>query len=275
MHFLVTGAQGFLGAYVVKELRSLGNVVTATGRRAVEGTYFCNLNMPSEVAQMINTLEPDRIVHCAAQVPTALDEYHNIASAQESLGMLDAILATSSCPLIYISSMTVYGGDLEGSVEESKAGHPTSAYGKAKWECERHLLADGRPALAVRIPGLFGLPRRNGLVYNFIYSVKNGRLPQPPSDPILWASMHVEDAAKSIAKLATSSFSEFEAINIGYRERYSINELMKMIGKIYAINFDYSVRHPYFEFDLKCADSRGVVPQCSLNEALVRFGNEI
>ena len=108
-----------------------------------------------------------------------------------------------------------------------------------------------------------------------MYAVKHGATPQLPADPILWAAMHVDDAANSIAALAMSPFAGFEAVNIGYRGAYSIETLVHTVCDVYGRRADYGVQQPCFEFDLSRAVHHGAVPACSFREALVRFGNQI
>ena len=275
MRYLVTGAQGFLGAQVVRALRATGAVVTATGRCSMENVYVCNLNIMRDVVRMIEQVAPDRIVHCAAHVPRTLAEYDDGFSAQASMLMLENVLSASACPIVFISSMTVYGTPHYRPVTEEDAGDSITAYGHGKWLAEQRLIANSRPALAVRIPGLFGMSRHDGLVFNVVYAAKHGQTPELPEKSILWAAMHVEDAAESIVKLAVSPFNKFEAINIGYRGEYSIDILVSEASDIYNRHFFYSVKQPRFEFDLTRADRRGAVPRCSFRDALVKLGKQI
>lgn len=275
MRYLVTGAQGFLGAQVVNALRSTGAIVTATGRRPMNNVVCCDLSVRRDVVRMVENIAPDRIVHCAAYVPRTLEEYQDGSNAQASLRLLDMVLFASTCPVVFISSMTVYGTQRDRPVIEQDAGDPTSAYGIAKWQAEQRLMVDGRPALTVRIPGLFGPSRRNGLVYNVVSALKYGQLPQLPPMSISWAAMHVDDAAESIVKLAAMPINQFEAINIGYHGEYSIEILRSLVCEIYGQHVDYSVKQPDFEFDLTRAESYDALPGCSFRDALVKFGKQI
>jgi nucleoside-diphosphate-sugar epimerase len=275
MHFMVTGAQGFLGQRVVNALRARGYVVTAVGRRAEEGVVCCDLTVKQDVVGVVEQVAPDRIVHCAADVPKTPEEYMNGSSADASLRMLDNVSASSACPLVYISSMTVYGKNRNRPVSEEDAGDPSSAYGKAKWQGEQRLAADGRSGRALRIPGLFGPSRRDGLVFNVMHAAKYGWTPQLPPAPILWAAMHVDDAAESIASLAILPMDDFEAVNVGYCGIYSIANLVSVAAAAYGRQISYEVKQSNFEFDLTRAERYGALPACSFREALVKFGNQI
>ena len=275
MRFLVTGAQGFLGAQVVSRLRDAGAVVIATGRRPNHEIFRCDLSVAEDVTRLVDQVSPDRIVHCAAQVPRSLLEYHDGISAGASVCMLDSLLSASACPIVFISSMTVYGTHRDRPISEHDAGDPTSAYGKGKWYGEQLLMSDGRPSFVVRIPGLFGPTRREGLVYNVVQAAKFGRSLELPTGPLLWSAMHIDDAASSIVKLALSPIIEFQAVNIGYRGKHSIETLVSMASEIYKQRVDYSVTQPLFEFDLTRAEIHDVVPRCNFREALVKFSSQI
>lgn len=275
MRILVTGAQGFLGCRVVSMLRTKGVTVIPTGLFNEEGYRKCDLLLRVDVRELIRVTSPDRIVHCAAHVPKVLTEYADSRNAGLSLEMLDNILAESACPIIYISSMTVYGKENNRAVHEEDAGEASSEYGRGKWEGEKHLEADGRVGISVRIPGLFGLPRRQGIVYNVMFTAKYGKKPLLPPGPLMWAAMHVDDAAESIAILSTAKIDCYEAVNVGYCGKQSIGLLLRLSCEAYNRTYDYDVTHPSFEYDLTRAKGYGAVPSLDFREALFKFGNEV
>jgi nucleoside-diphosphate-sugar epimerase len=275
MHYLVTGAQGFLGHQLIKTLISKGVLLTATGRRPAPNLYECDLTIQAQVRVMIDTIKPDRIIHCAAYVPQNLDEYQDSRASSKSLHMLESLLSVSRCPVVFISSMTVYGTERDRPITEDDAGDPTSAYGQGKWLAESLLKQANIPAMAIRIPGLFGPQRRKGLVFNLLNAFKHGHNPHLPNSPILWAAMHVDHAAQGIAKLALSGVNSFEAINLGYQGVYSINSLVNMAASIYGHHFEYLISHPNFQFDLTRAEKHCAVPSYTLRDALIKFGNQI
>ena len=273
MHLLLTGAQGFLGSHLHRVLSADGFEVTVTGRRTSENIYLCNLLNESEVEVMIRDIKPDCIIHAAAFVPSSLWEYNDERASKSSLAMFKNLLDASECPVILISSMTVYGYEHSYPVSEDMSVEPVTFYAKGKREAERLLLSDGRPSLTVRIPGLFGLPRKCGLVYNLIKSFQAQEVTLDlPTEPIIWAAMHVDDAAESISKLVTTPLTGSEIINIGYRDGQSISLLVEMLSSIYNKKINYTVSHPPFEFDLSKMAGRGIMPRLNLRDAIVKFG---
>jgi len=193
MRILVTGAGGYLGSKIVDNLLHKGFDVIPVDRAR------CNLLDRAQVKELIQSTNPDRVVHCAAIVPKTIEEYGNIRH-ELSFTMLDNILKESKCPIIYISSMT--------------AKNPTTEYATYKLRGELHLQMDGRAGLSIRIPGLFGLPRRNGLIYNMLQSIKNKSEFYLSGVLTEWTGIHVDRAAEAIANHAIAKLDNYMLIII-------------------------------------------------------------
>lgn len=275
MRILVTGAGGYLGSHIVAVLSKMDITVIASGRQQAEGMLACDLASLYEAKALVLETTPDCIIHCAAHVPKGTDEYDDKRSAEISVAMLDTLLKVSTCKVVYVSSMSVYGDRTICHASENDPMCPASEYAKGKSNGEERLRLDGRPGFAVRIPGLFGLPRRSGIVYNILNSLKNKEPCELPNAPVVWAAMHITDAAECIANIAMININCFEIVNIGYREKYSISKLIKLVGDIYQRDVIYNVIHPVFEFDLSRAAQFNAIPTRDLHQALIDFGSEI
>ena len=274
MRPLVTGAQGFLGNQLVGFLKVNYENVISTGRRKNNDQIQCDLMDPKGVRNLIDNNKPDIIIHCAATVPKKHDDY-NKNIYHDDLVMLSNIISKSSCPILFISSMTVYGKNLKKPVVEEDAGKPRTVYGKMKWDCENLLLSSNRIGYSIRIPGLFGLPRKSGIIYNLLYGVKYNKSIKLPDYPLAWASMYVNDAALSIIKLLKYELNTFKHINVGYAGKYSIDSLVDKINGLFNSNIKYNIVHPTFEFDLSKAISYNMEPKNSLDQAITTFYNQI
>lgn len=271
MRVLVTGAQGYLGCQLVDILlKNHEFCVIATGRTAAQNIVPCDLLKKSEVQYLIGEALPDLIIHCAAHVPKRLEEYNNKNTFEINIDMMHNILDFSECPLFFVSSMTVYGKPTGKTVKESDPKAPLSAYGESKLICEKMIEMSERSGFAIRLPGLFGLPRKSGIVYNVLAALKAGGTVHLPEKPFPWSSMAVHDAANSIIRLLKKEIHpKFQALNIGYPGGQSINLLLQYASEISGrAPCEYDVHHPLFEFDLTNAERYGVVPRISFYDAL-------
>lgn len=187
---LVTGASGFLGGYVVRELRAHGYDVIASGRNAAAlpagETFVGDLD---DLARADLGRTVDVVVHCAALSSPwgrwAQFEHANVAGTAR---VLEFARRARSRRLVHISSPGIYAaprdriGIREGEVDPR---HPMNGYIRSKLEAEsllqhaatqgtgpeivilrpRGIIGRGDPSLVPRILRVrerFGIPLMRG-----------------------------------------------------------------------------------------------------------------
>lgn len=99
--------------------------------------------------------------------------------------------------LIFVSSTTVYGQDVSGTVDEETPTAPTTATGLIIQEAEEQLLAQFPDAIVLRLAGIYG-PGRTRL----IDGVRSGSA-RISGSPQITNRIHRDDAARAIVHLAT------------------------------------------------------------------------
>jgi nucleoside-diphosphate-sugar epimerase len=275
VNILLTGASGFLGTRLLTELHNGFDKIYGVSSCGTETTVGCDLNIIDSVKALVDDVEPDCIIHCAASVPKKASDYQDDLRGKSNLLMTQNILSTSFCPIIYLSSMTVYGSSKSGPVSETEMCNPSSHYAQSKFDCELLIKESGRKGFAVRIPGLFGLPRQSGLVYNLISSALTGDDITLPQVPISWAGIHVADAVQGIVNLLPKATKSFSEVNIGCIGEASVNHLIHLVNDIYGSNIETSLKHPVFEFDLSRYQALTTLPVVNLRQSLEKFGDEI
>lgn len=271
MRILLTGASGYLGTQLQSILVRNGHECHAPARSSHHSKARHDLTDKKSVFELLKMSEPEIIIHCAAFVPKTLDEYANSERSNQNTLMMENLVDLSTCPIIYISSMTVYGESSKIIRAESDAGNPLTSYGQSKLNCELLLQQSNINSLALRIPGLFGQTRTQGLIYNLLNDLIHGNSPNLPKAPLLWAAMDVKDAAETISQLVETRFSGFNPINIGYPDNYSINQLVNIVEQLFEIQLDYEVPHPVFKFDLTKLNALGLNVDKSLKGALINY----
>lgn len=272
---LLTGACGFLGKELSKYLSDMHFDVVETTRKGGGDTIPCDLTIREDVALLINSVNPDIILHSAAFVPKYEEDYSNKKENALNLLMLSHLIEEnlSNIKIVYISSMTVYGDNKKSKRTESDSCFPTSEYARNKLEGERLLLNSFKKFIIVRVPGLFGKGREDGLIMNLIKSSLGNNTINLPKKPIVWAAMEVSDAAKSIVKLIQSSvlLKRQEIVNIGYDEVYSINRLIKLHNELFGTYLECKVVHPEFIFDLTKLRKMSCLPDRGLKDAMTEL----
>lgn len=154
MQVCVTGAGGFLGKRLVRELLSRGTVVDRDGqRREFDQLIACDLSLgelpndsrlvriegdassPQTIEQII-TPETRAVFHLAAVVSISAEEDFDLGMRVNFDGTR-ALLercrhVAPGCTFCFASSAAVYGGDLPATVTDETPLHPQTSYGMQK-----------------------------------------------------------------------------------------------------------------------------------------------
>ena len=126
---IVTGANGRLGAALVREWRAVGLDVTGFGRNELD------ISKSDAIAAKLNSEEFAVLVNCAAQTnvdrcETEADEAFELNAAAPTI-MADAC-RKKGARIIHISTDYVFDGAKEGSYSEDDPAVPISIYGASK-----------------------------------------------------------------------------------------------------------------------------------------------
>lgn len=186
---LVTGASGYLGSAVCCVLARMQLKHFGLNSNPKSLIPHCNLTVKDDVASTLFYFRPQAIIHCAAKVPKSKSQYQDVKAAAQSVAMVRNLAEYATCPIVFASSMT--------------AKDPQSAYGRGKCRAEQILMGRDRGDVIVRLPGLFGLPRRCGEIYTKARAhIDRGVAPPTPND-YEWYGMLVSDAADLLVRFAT------------------------------------------------------------------------
>ncbi len=229
---LITGATGYLGGSVLVNLskKRLPFVATSFTGRVGER---CDLTDLHAVDALLNSVKPSSIIHCAAVVPRTTAAYDDMSSAEASVAMSETLAKLAECPIVFASSMTVYSVNLPCPVREEDAQEPFTGYARGKWLAEQVILSrEFTGDVALRLPGLFGRPRKNGLLYNAAKSFLMHGTFVPHLMPGIWAAMHVQDAAEYMVRAATT-IPQYapQPVNAGYEGDFNVLTAVKMVAE--------------------------------------------
>lgn len=205
--WLVTGAQGFLGANIGAALAGRAHRIGAT-RRIPETTELfdryvaSDLQDPADLCRSIAVLRPDVIVHAAALAsheeceadPNRARRINALASHE-----LARAAQAAGSRFVLISTDAVFDG-VEGGYREGDATNPTSVYGRTKVEAEELVCAE-TDALVVRTNFFGWSPSgRRSILEFFVTSLSNGQQVRGFTD-FTTSSAYAPELAKAIWEL--------------------------------------------------------------------------
>ena len=170
MRILVTGAAGLIGQASVAALNRAGLDVTPLYRHPgphapAPDALFADLT-GDEARRILGASSFDAVVHCAAVFPRPGQAMTPDEIALENRRMDRCVLdlaAERACPLVYLSSVSVYG-TAPLPWRESSAPCPQSPYARAKLEGESDCLGQAARCVCLRVSSPYGPGQRTANV---------------------------------------------------------------------------------------------------------------
>jgi nucleoside-diphosphate-sugar epimerase len=208
--YLVTGATGFIGAEVVKQLIGRGHQVVALVRSPEKATLLGTLGVEihaGDITDRESLRAPmtgvDGVFHIAAWykigVREASAERTNVGGTRHVLETMREIGVPKG---VYTSSVSVFGDTHGTLVDESyfSRGPFLTEYDRTKWKAHYEvalpMAASGLPLVIVR-PGLVYGPGDTSGVRSALVQLLRGRLAMTPSrTQYCWG--YVEDTARGL-----------------------------------------------------------------------------
>lgn len=156
---LITGSSGFTGRYVSDEFKRAGWKVWGTGIQPdpdQSGYLQIDLNRPSTLEAIADTVRPDVVIHLAATAFVGHDDptdfyYTNTLGTRNLLTALDNAAHRPQC-IMLASSANIYGNRVEGKLDERTLPDPANDYAVSKLAMEyvARLWFDRLPIVIVR-----------------------------------------------------------------------------------------------------------------------------
>ncbi|WP_078550018.1 NAD-dependent epimerase/dehydratase family protein [Litchfieldia alkalitelluris] len=253
---IVTGGAGFIGSHIVEELLDHHFEVVvidnfSSGRREnishlpVE-TIDYDITCP-KVVDMIVSINPDYIIHQAAQVSVAESVKDPVKDQQVnvkgSLHIIEAAIQSNVTKLVFASSAAVYGNPTRLPISLEHPTNPESPYGLTKMMVEHYLQLSYKlyqlPYSILRYSNVFG-PRQDahgegGVIAIFTDCLQKGRSPKIYGDGTQTRDfIFVKDVARANVKAMLAS--ENLCLNISTNQSLSINELFKAMKEVAEVD---------------------------------------
>jgi nucleoside-diphosphate-sugar epimerase len=176
MKILVTGGAGLIGNCCVKALRNAGFETISLDRQGKATSHEKRNDkiivdlLESDAFNKINQLDPDTIIHCAANIPRQFLE-NDIKELSSKNRQIDSVISNLSnkrgCRIIFISSASLYGFGKD-RIDEQSPINPIGWYLYEKHQFEKDIIADkGKGNVVLRISSPYGIEQVQETVLHF------------------------------------------------------------------------------------------------------------
>ncbi len=246
---LVTGANGFLGRHLCRELLNRGDDVVPLVRGAAVGAEggFVLSSKPqwSEIREAIDATGADYVYHLAGKSDASDIEVLYQANVIYAQSVLTGAAAAKSAPTVVLTgSAAEYGrpASRDMTAREGDVCRPLSAYGISKLAQTHHGFAASQTGLRVTIARLFnpigvGSPASTALG-NFVRQLSSmaasGGVLETGSLDSVRDFIDVSEAARTIALLPTLPETNGQVYNVctgsGLRLQEIVDQLIEMSG---------------------------------------------
>jgi len=264
---LVTGGAGFIGSHIVERLLNDGHEVIvlddlSTGHRSnladhealtfVEGD-ISNYDTVKECMQGV-----DWVFHKAAvaSVPKTVNDPigSSLVNYHGTLHLLEAARQNKVERFVFASSAALYGDEPTLPKVETMCPVTLSPYAVDKlaseYACGMYTKLYGLETVCLRYFNVYG-PRQDpsspysGVISIFTNKLKNNEIPTIFGDGEQTRDfVYVKDVVEANMKAATSEIGAGQFFNIATGNKITLNELLKILSKIYDIDFNVNYGEP-------------------------------
>ncbi len=234
-NILVTGATGFIGYEVSKQLIQQGYRPRLMVRRPIRGMLLNSLgaqlkqgdlSRPESLKRLVTGV--DTVIHLGAMA--TFESYKKVRRSivDGSMNLMESAIDAGVENFVYGGSLLVYD-DQSKPIDQQTKARPRSGYGRAKLEAETKMADMAKKAginfSSIRLPHVYGA---KSLLF---YQVRKGQVFFPGKGDNLFAHLHVTDTARALIKAAESGKRGIYVVADNLSCTW--NELFEMIQSYY------------------------------------------
>lgn len=247
--FLVTGATGFIGANLTRELVRQGHNVSVIVRdkklnwRLLDISHKINIHecdiQDPKLQEVVNKIKPDYIFHLAAYGALPSEDDINKMTDVNIKGTVNLINAVkqNTFKLFINTGSCVEYGIKDSAMKEDDVLEPINNYGVIKSAvtlyCQKEAIRNNLPLVNLRLFTPFGyFENKNRLIPSIILSAIKDEPIKVSAPGSVRDFIFIEDVVDAYLHAIKMPFSKGEIFNIGIGKQHTIKEIINICLKL-------------------------------------------
>jgi nucleoside-diphosphate-sugar epimerase len=289
---LITGADGFTGRYLAKELSIAGHEVhglvhmpVAGGVDGVTQLHVANLCDLPALSAVMQTVQPEKVAHLAAIAFVAHGDVSAIYNTNlvGTRNLLESLVLSKSqlSAVLLASSANIYGNSVEGVLDESTPAAPANDYAVSKLAMEyaAALYADRVPLIIARPFNYTGVGQSDSFLIPKIIDHIRRKAPviELGNLDVARDFSDVRNVVRVYHRLLQSPSAVSQAFNVCSGRAWSLSEVLAMVREISGHDFQVRVNPAFIRQNevktllgsrTKLNHVTGVMPEFELRDTL-------
>lgn len=289
---LITGADGFTGRYLAKELSNAGHEVHGLvhlpmpeGVEGVAQLHVANLCDLPALSAVMQAVQPEKVAHLAAIAFVAHGDVSAIYNTNlvGTRNLLESLVLSKSplSAVLLASSANIYGNSVEGVLDESTPAAPANDYAVSKLAMEyaAALYADRLPLIIARPFNYTGVGQSDSFLIPKIINHVRRKAPviELGNLDVARDFSDVRNVVRVYHRLLQSPLAVSQAFNVCSGKAWSLNEVLAMVREISGHDFEVRVNPAFVRQNevktllgsrTKLNEATGVMPEIELRDTL-------
>jgi len=267
---ILIGGSGFVGKSLLPKLLSENFHVKALVHKTkieypVE-KFYGDISIQDSLNNQIN--DDDIIINLSGQYEDNLSKFID-TNIIGGLNLLNSCILKKNIRIILVSSISVYGENIERPSKEDDMPKPSTMYGLVKLATERMYLyyskRYGLDITVLRLSTIYGPLKQTGYIVKLIKSIRNNQTTVAYNNgQQIRDLLYVNDAIKGIIQVIKNPQSGFMIFNISSGEQYTVNTIIGIIEKL-------SNKKPSVTMSSQIPDERCLSADNSLAKKILGF----